>query len=86
MLHNTSLVSVPWLFHHTFRRPASLFALHPEHSIGSFGNQSERLLRHGRVLLAVALDLGIAAAALFLGDGVHDHGDVSAAAPPGGLF
>jgi hypothetical protein len=40
----------------------------------------------GRILLAVALNLGGTGAALALGDGVEDGGDVCAAAPPGGFF
>lgn len=39
----------------------------------------------GRVQLAVLLDLGFAAAAVLLGDLVHHHGDVQAAAKPGGF-
>jgi hypothetical protein len=40
----------------------------------------------GRILLAVALNLGGTGATLALGDGVEDGGDVCAAAPPGGFF
>lgn len=66
----------PRLLDHTIRRPRRPLAPHPEHRVGGLGDESEGLLRHGRVLLSVALDLGLARAALFLGDGVHDHGDV----------
>lgn len=47
--------------------------------------QSRSLRSLGRVLLALLLDLGLAGAALALGDRVHHYGDVVAAAPPGGL-
>lgn len=40
------------------------------------------LSRHGRILFASHLDLGLARTALVLGDGVHDHRDVGAATPP----
>ncbi len=74
------------LLHHALGRPRRPLAPHPEHRIRGLADESEGLLRHGRVLLAVALDLGVAGAALVLGDGVHDRGNVGAAAPPGRFF
>lgn len=47
--------------------------------------QSGSLRSLGRILLALLLDLGLTRAALSLGDGIHDHGDVVTAAPPGSL-
>ncbi len=45
-----------------------------------------RLGSHGWVNLLIALDGRVAGAPLLGGDGVHDVGDVLAAAPPGGFL
>ncbi|KAL6868493.1 hypothetical protein J3F83DRAFT_737310 [Trichoderma novae-zelandiae] len=58
----------------------------PQHQPGDPPNESIRRLGHGRIQLAVPLDLWLAGAPAVLGDGVQHGGDVLAAAPPGGFF
>ena len=73
-------------FYNAFGRPTNLLASSPKHRRRSFANESERLLRHWRILLAVALYLWIASAALFFGHRIHYHGDMATATPPGCLL
>jgi hypothetical protein len=49
----------------------------PGESVGLFG--------HWRIRFALALYLRLAGTPLLFGNGVHDHGNVIAAAPPGGF-
>lgn len=66
---------MPFLgFTHSFRREACRTG------------QSIRLGGHGGVFRAALFHLGRAGAPGFFGYVVHDHRDVGAAAPPGGLL